>query len=1093
MPTVLQADVFSPTMSYSYADGVALSPDVSYQFNEGIGLSPVVSYQYYEWPGNDVLNLQNSPLVSYLFQIGGGAPFIVVQPKDQLVQSGATATFGVLADGQAPLSYQWRLNSQNISHATNATLTLNSVSAANSGGYSVVASNSYGSVTSRLASLYIQGDPANWNPSFVSVTPQSAPADGQSHVTATVTLMDKNYHPLVGKTVTFYAQGSTDPIPAPAHPTDNNGQTTTTITAKTPGKVSIGAIDVSDSFPVPNVASLQFTTGSVVPGTDLSSAIQQLYSEASFDLATYIPTLAANEGQNGDYFQIKIGADKADAAATVIGGELGIVLPFIPGSGDAVKLTAKQLAVEAGKTFSEDLALDDGLPYLFSFWASSSSGCSDFAQAIASGNTAYQQTLLEKEQSLLAGIPPAAANNSAAYINDLNLRTPANRKVLRDDVLLSQQELLAVLQGKSSSGQLDWLGPLFVSLDIVGGVSSLFCTPVGGIAFQELINADETLVTGNANQQNLDNDQQGYNTAISSLVSCFNYSGLIFSNTISAFNSISQGQPLNPVTGQILNVDSEMTAVSISGTVIGTIENWFSQQLFNQTIVNITGENTFVSVGNTSSLPAYFTVIASYSHTISVQSDNLGIGSYSITLPVIASATKQIGANQTAQVQIYYGDESHGVLPDVGTPISISVLAGNNKDQAIYYAGQSSTTMQWPASVLNSSQTFAKPLAPKPLGGPASTNNFIFETPIKSFIVQNPSNQTYQAHILVANPFAIPLQAVVTQPLPSGISVLSTTGFLSGTSIMWTNTIFTNGLVDDTFTFALPVLPGMQTNLPAPTLVFSDSTGSNSWTIQAATPTFTGLFPIQVAGFIPPGAFGVDTPLQITVTNLVAAAESGYLTVSVTDLNGNAVTNFSATFSVNGAAGTNVNFTLPGNIPVGQYFVTGTLNMNGGAGQMLSGVYVVPPIPLMLHVGVPGFPTTNGMNLSLQGPIGSNYLIEASADLVNWTPLIYFTSTNSTSYFTDTTATNSSARFYRAVIISVSEVAPMLQAQISGSNIILSWPSSAQNFSLQTTTNLSDPNSWMTLPNVPAIVNLQNAVTNPITGNQGFYRLIQSQ
>lgn len=72
---------------------------------------------------------------------------------------------------------------------------------------------------------------------------------------------------------------------------------------------------------------------------------------------------------------------------------------------------------------------------------------------------------------------------------------------------------------------------------------------------------------------------------------------------------------------------------------------------------------------------------------------------------------------------------------------------------------------------------------------------------------------------------------------------------------------------------------------------------------------------------------------------------------------------------------------------------------------------------------------------------------------------------------------------------------PSLQAQLSGGNLILSWPMSAQNFSLQTTTNLADPNSWMTLTNVnvPAIVNLQNTITNPIVGSQGFYRLIQSQ
>jgi uncharacterized repeat protein (TIGR03803 family) len=84
---------------------------------------------------------------------------------------------------------------------------------------------------------------------------------------------------------------------------------------------------------------------------------------------------------------------------------------------------------------------------------------------------------------------------------------------------------------------------------------------------------------------------------------------------------------------------------------------------------------------------------------------------------------------------------------------------------------------------------------------------------------------------------------------------------------------------------------------------------------------------------------------------------------------------------------------------------------------------------------------------------------------------------------------SSGSRFYRLAIIT----APTLQEQVSGKNFILSWLPSAQNFSLQTTTNIADPNSWTTLTNVPAIVNLQNTITNPIVGSQGFYRLIQSQ
>jgi hypothetical protein len=69
--------------------------------------------------------------------------------------------------------------------------------------------------------------------------------------------------------------------------------------------------------------------------------------------------------------------------------------------------------------------------------------------------------------------------------------------------------------------------------------------------------------------------------------------------------------------------------------------------------------------------------------------------------------------------------------------------------------------------------------------------------------------------------------------------------------------------------------------------------------------------------------------------------------------------------------------------------------------------------------------------------------------------------------------------------------APTLQAQISGNNVILSWPIWAQNFSLQATTNLTDPGSWTTLADVPVIVNQQYTVTNPVVGGQRFYRLKQ--
>ena len=87
------------------------------------------------------------------------------------------------------------------------------------------------------------------------------------------------------------------------------------------------------------------------------------------------------------------------------------------------------------------------------------------------------------------------------------------------------------------------------------------------------------------------------------------------------------------------------------------------------------------------------------------------------------------------------------------------------------------------------------------------------------------------------------------------------------------------------------------------------------------------------------------------------------------------------------------------------------------------------------------------------------------------------------------TSTNAQITVQNLVFYSVP--APSLQAQSAGNNPVLTWPISAADFALQTTTNLADPNSWTTLTNVPAIVNPQNTVTNSNSGSTQFYRLKQ--
>jgi hypothetical protein len=70
-----------------------------------------------------------------------------------------------------------------------------------------------------------------------------------------------------------------------------------------------------------------------------------------------------------------------------------------------------------------------------------------------------------------------------------------------------------------------------------------------------------------------------------------------------------------------------------------------------------------------------------------------------------------------------------------------------------------------------------------------------------------------------------------------------------------------------------------------------------------------------------------------------------------------------------------------------------------------------------------------------------------------------------------------------------SPMPPLLQAQATRNGSVLTWPLSAAGFSVQTTTNIADPNSWVTLTNVPSVVDLQSSFAITNNGISQFYRL----
>ena len=109
------------------------------------------------------------------------APTITAQPSAQIVTTGQSATFRVIATGTPAPTYQWRKAAVAITGtATTAALTLPSVTANDAGAYDVVVTNAAGTVTSASATLTV-------NPIPVAPIITTAPTERTATVGETVT------------------------------------------------------------------------------------------------------------------------------------------------------------------------------------------------------------------------------------------------------------------------------------------------------------------------------------------------------------------------------------------------------------------------------------------------------------------------------------------------------------------------------------------------------------------------------------------------------------------------------------------------------------------------------------------------------------------------------------------------------------------------------------------------------------------------------------------------------------------------------------------------------------------------------------------
>jgi len=78
---------------------------------------------------------------------------------------------------------------------------------------------------------------------------------------------------------------------------------------------------------------------------------------------------------------------------------------------------------------------------------------------------------------------------------------------------------------------------------------------------------------------------------------------------------------------------------------------------------------------------------------------------------------------------------------------------------------------------------------------------------------------------------------------------------------------------------------------------------------------------------------------------------------------------------------------------------------------------------------------------------------------------------------------------YTVALIGGVQLLPSLKVRPNGNELILSWPTNAVGFTLQSTLDLTPPVTWLASPSGPAVVGAHFTLTNTTSGGARFYRL----
>ena len=521
---------------------------------------------------------------------------------------------------------------------------------------------------------------------------------------------------------------------------------------------------------------------------------------------------------------------------------------------------------------------------------------SNFYAPLDSTVTQLQEDIQSRADDVAGNLPSLTAEEEADYINEFACRQSANEWLAYYD-MFARSDLMFEVQAKRESMEEDEFRKFVLFLSEAGlkvGLTRFF-GKLGNMAADAVLTAYHAYV----NNGNIEQDQHFRDMAVGLMQRAHGAQLFIGSNTLSGLNLVEEVTPPQTPGGEIASIDVVRTTPGLS---LGFVTRDVYVDL---------------EIENTGDVTADYAIVAYYSVP-------KGPGSYRQVLEKmndpstgeqLSAVTLSPGSSDT--VRMYFVEHDGD---DFGTPkYGVFLVLYTLTDQGVYVLDVDSIAPFEPrtkVTALAAQGANLRPASSSAVGalGTLSLGDSISETeryPVWAMVGADTDYFTYTLNIAADNPFPMPLAVVISQTVPSTVSVIDPgEGGVSDGEIVWYRVIQPRETVNLRYAFDYSGDYAAEAVLPPVHWSFYDAADDVNVTLSTDAISFHARSPLRAQGtadtIVSPGT---QQAVPITVTNMDSgSAQQGDLTLQVRTITGTNV--LSTTTHVSLGAGASHDYSL---------------------------------------------------------------------------------------------------------------------------------------------------------------------------------------